>query len=418
MQEFVWENDFIPFCQVQRMNAVNISQPAAKMSLNTEAGRMKICLLGNAASIHIQRWAAYFVQKGYELHIISLSPGAVEGAKVHRVSWWPPVKQIGYLAALPRIRLLVRQISPDVLHAHYAVSYGVLGALAGFRPLVIGAWGSDILVIPGSSKVRWAVLLHALFRADLITSLADHITRVLVERGVPPCKIKTIPFGVDTQLFCPLSNSVRSFDIICTRNFETVYDVGTFLRALPAIIARYPNFTCLLLGDGPLRDSLKRLAAELGVEDNLTWLGWLPPQELAQWLRQTKVYVSASLSDGTSTALTEAMASGCFPVVSDIEANRPWIEHGSSGFLFPPADPGALADCVLEALKSAPLRESALIVNRRKVERDANWHTIMGSVEELYQRLVTEYKQLLLGKVPPAKRASNVNDHQGDSLLF
>lgn len=369
-------------------------------SLNTEAGRMKICLLGNAASIHIQRWTAYFAQRGYELHIISLSPGEVEGAKVHYVPWWPPVKQVGYLAALPRIRRLVKQISPDVLHAHYAVSYGVLGALAGFKPLAIGAWGSDILVIPGTSKVRWAILLHALLRADLITSLADHITRVLIEHGVPPEKIKTIPFGVDTQLFCPLSNSqsVRPFDVICTRKFDDVYDVGTLLRALPAIITRHPNLTCLLLDHGPLKDSLKRLARELGVEGNLRWLGWLPPQELAQWLRQTKVYVSASLSDGTSASLIEAMASGCFPVVSDIEANRPWIENGSTGFLFRPSDPEALAARVLQVLESETLRERALVVNRQKVERQANWRTIMGSVEELYQSLVTEHKQPPLGK--------------------
>ena len=158
---------------------------------------MRICLLGNAASIHIQRWAKFFIERGHEVQIISLSPGAVDGAKVHYVAWWPPIKQVGYLAALPRIRRLVKQISPDVLHSHYAISYGVLGALTGFRPLVIGAWGSDILVTPGTSKLRWAVLGRALRRADLITSLADHITSVLIERGVPEEKIETVPFGGD-----------------------------------------------------------------------------------------------------------------------------------------------------------------------------------------------------------------------------
>jgi len=120
---------------------------------------------------------------------------------VYHILWWPPVKQVGYPAALPRIRRLVKRISPDVLHSHYAISYGVLGALTGFRPHVIGAWGSDILITPGASKLRWAVLVRALRRADLITSLSGQITRVLIERGVPGEKIETIPFGVDTQLF-------------------------------------------------------------------------------------------------------------------------------------------------------------------------------------------------------------------------
>lgn len=361
---------------------------------------MRICLLGNAASIHIQRWAEFFVEKGYELHIISFSAGAVDGATVHHVSWWTPIKPVGYLATLPRIRRLVRQIAPDILHAHYAISYGVLGALTGFRPLAIGAWGSDILVIPGRSKIRWAVLLYALRRAELITSLADHITRALVERGVPEQKIKTIPFGVDTQLFCPPRNAklTQQYDVICTRNFDTVYGVETLLRALPAVIGRRPKLACLLAGDGPQKDSLKRLASELGIQDNVKWLGWLDPQQLAEYLRQTTVYVSPSLSDGTSTALTEALASGCFPVVSDIEANRPWIEDGTTGFLFAVSDPGVLGDRILQALESVPLREQAVAVNREKVEKHANLRSIMDSIEEQYQLLVTKHRQLLLEK--------------------
>jgi glycosyltransferase involved in cell wall biosynthesis len=371
----------------------------ASRSATRDAARLKICLLGNASSIHIQRWAGFFVGKGYELHIISLSPGTVEKAEVHYVRWWPPIKTIGYVLAIPRIRRLVRQISPDVLHAHYAVSYGVLGSLAGFKPLVIGAWGSDILVTPGTSKIRWSVLLRALHRADVITSLAEHITRTLIERGVSASRIETIPFGVDTQLFRPLSESecAQPYDLICTRNFDTVYNIATLLRALPLIVKRHPHFVCLLAGDGPQNESLRRLAAELGVENNLRWLGWLPPQELAHLLRQTKIYVSPSLSDGTSTALTEAMASGCFPVVSDIEANRPWVVSGSNGLLFSPADPRALADCVLKALECEQLRESALHVNREKVERQANWQAIMERVDEIYRHLVIQHQQSPLG---------------------
>lgn len=351
---------------------------------------MRICLLGNAADIHVQRWAAFFIKRGHEVQIISLSSGAVEGAKVHHVLWWPRVKHVGYPATLPRIRRLVKRISPDVLHSHYAISYGVLGALTGFRPHVIGAWGSDILITPGTSKLRWAVLVRALRRADLITSLSAQITRVLIERGVPPEKIETIPFGVDTQLFRARGNSDcdPDVDIICTRRLDSVYNVAVLLRALPQIIARRPNLVCVLAGDGPQKEALKTLAHNLGIENHLRWLGWLSPAELATWLRRAKVYVSPSLSDGTSTALTEAMACGCFPVVSDIVANHPWVENGKTGLLFPPYDPQALGKCLLDALESDTLRSEALVINREKVNKDANLYTIMGSVEERYHQLI------------------------------
>jgi glycosyltransferase involved in cell wall biosynthesis len=126
----------------------------------------------------------------------------------------------------------------------------------------------------------------------------------------------------------------------------------------------------------------------LGIEKHLRWLGWLSPAELAIWFRRAKVYVSPSLSDGTSTALTEAMACGCFPVVSDIVANHPWVENGRTGLLFPPSDPGALGKYLLEALESESLRKEALAINREKVNKDANLYTIMGNVEERYDQLV------------------------------
>lgn len=351
---------------------------------------MKICLLGSASDIHVQRWAGFFIKRGHEVQIISLHAGAVEGAKVHHVPWWPRVKQVGYPAALPRIRRLVKRISPDVLHSHYAISYGVLGALTGFRPHVIGAWGSDILIAPGASKLRWAVLVRALRRADLITSLSGQITRMLIERGVPGEKIETMPFGVDTQLFRArgCSDGDPDVDVICTRRLDNLYNVAVLLRALPKIIAHHPNLVCVLAGDGPQKETLKTLAHTLGIEKQLRWLGWLSPAELAIWLRRAKVYVSPSLSDGTSTALTEAMACGCFPVVSDIVANHPWVENGRTGLLFPPSDPEALGKCLLEALESETLRKEALAINREKVNKDANLETIMGSIEERYGQLV------------------------------
>jgi glycosyltransferase involved in cell wall biosynthesis len=213
---------------------------------------------------------------------------------------------------------------------------------------------------------------------------------VLIERGVPREKIETIPFGVDTQLFRArgYSDCDPDVDVICTRRLDNVYNVAVLLRALPKIVARRPNLVCVLAGDGPQKESLKALAHTLGIENHLRWLGWLSPPELAIWLRRAKVYVSASLSDGTSTALTEAMACGCFPVVSDIVANHPWVEHGRTGLLFPPSDPEALAKCLLEALESETLRKEALVINREKVNKDANLYTVMRSVEERYHQLI------------------------------
>jgi glycosyltransferase involved in cell wall biosynthesis len=345
-------------------------------------------LLANAQCIHTQRWARYFVERGHSVSVISFDPGDLAGVAIHALARRTSLKPLAYLWALPRIRRLLTKIRPDILHAHYAISYGVLGYLSGFRPLVIGAWGSDVLVSPRGSKARWAVLSRALRSADLVTSLAGHITQTMVDHGVPRQKIETLPFGVDTNVFYPPEDGqLRSVDVICTRKLEPIYDIDTLLRALVQVISKRPTLRCVLAGDGPSRQSLRALAAQLKIEKHILWLGWIPSRELAAWLRRSEIYVSPSLSDGTSTALTEAMACGCYPIVSDIAANRPWIEAGKTGLLFPPSDADALAGQILHALEAGELRRSVISINRQTVEMKANWHKIMAGIEERYWQL-------------------------------
>lgn len=359
---------------------------------------MKICFLASAASVHVQRLAAYFAERGHSIHVVSLEPGSVPGATVHYVPWWPKVKEIGYSAAMPRIRRIVARIHPDILHAHYAISYGVLGALCGFRPLAIAAMGSDILVTPGKSWLRWTALTCALRRADLITSAAGHITQVLVDHGISIEKIDTFPNGVDTEVFRPNPGLCREreMDIICTRNFDEIYNVELLVRALAKVVRRNPGLKCALAGHGPRRETLKAEAERLAIGANLSWLGWLSSNELARWLQRSKVYVSPALSDGTSTALTEAMACGCFPIALDIPANRPWIENGKTGFLVPAATPDCLADAILKALDPSVDIEAAAEANSETVRERADWYSIMQRLEKHYIRLAEMNNHKLL----------------------
>ena len=119
-----------------------------------------------------------------------------------------------------------------------------------------------------------------------------------------------------------------------------------------------------------------RMVNEMGLQDTVTFLGGYKPEQLPSILASADVYVSASFRDGTSNSLLEAMSTGTFPVVSDIPANRPWIDDGRSGLLFPPGDADALADALTRALKDSALRSEAARINRQiAVERaDSDIH--------------------------------------------
>jgi glycosyltransferase involved in cell wall biosynthesis len=271
------------------------------------------------------------------------------------------------------------------------MSYGILGALTGFKPLVISAWGSDVLITPSKSKLRKWALTYAIARAELVTSLAVHISEALHNLGIPQSKIVTMPFGVDTRVFFqPTTASPRGIDVICTRNFDHVYNLELLLQALSMVIPRRPGVTCALAGDGPLKPHLQRLISRLRIKRNVQWLGWLPTMDLANYLRQSKVFINPSSSDGTSTALTEAMACGCFPIATDIAANRPWVKEGVAGYLVPSDRPDILADRILHALDSVELRNQAASLNEETVKSRANWYTNMAQIESHYYRLAKE----------------------------
>jgi glycosyltransferase involved in cell wall biosynthesis len=360
---------------------------------------MKICYLANAQSIHTQRWAEHFTRQGHEVKVISFQFGEIEGVKTICLSSGVTVSPLNIVRLLPRMRRIIQEINPDILHAHYATSYGVAGALAGRKPLIITAWGSDVLIEPEKSWIYRQMVRFSLSRADLITSMAQHMTRHLVEKGYATAdKIITLPFGVDTQVF-NLSKRTRVHGnkqsiVISTRRLENGYDVDTYIRAIPKVLNSCMNVRFVIVGDGPIRTQLEKLAVSLGVIDSIEFRGQISHQEMPQLLGQCDVFVTTSPSDGNNISLNEAMACGAFPVATDIPANREWIENHRNGLLFPCRDVDQLSEMIIEAIQHPEWREATMEMNWDIVKKQASWSIRMMEMECHYFRLLKRENNL------------------------
>jgi glycosyltransferase involved in cell wall biosynthesis len=175
--------------------------------------------------------------------------------------------------------------------------------------------------------------------------------------------------------------------VVSTRKLEPIYNVGMLIEALPALNAARPETQVLVVGEGPERAALTARAGALGGE-RVVFLGQVPHAEMPAVLARGSVYVSTSLSDSTSVSLLEAMASGAFPVVTDIEANREWIDEGVNGFLVPIGQPLVLAARVAQALGDPALRAQAEAENARRIDARATWKHNMAAVEQMFEELV------------------------------
>lgn len=350
---------------------------------------MRILFVADAASIHTRRWLEYFRDRGDDVHVASFRPYEMDGVTVHLLPRFG-LGKLGYFFALRALPKLYDALRPDIVHAHYVTSYGFLAAFSGLHPLVVTAWGSDVLIAPKKSRLMRYFARYAVKHADVVTTLADHMKASVVELGVPLDKITSTPFGVDTQFFVPANPEAvvhEPLKLICTRNFDFVYDVETLIRALAKVFFGGRKLEVDLVGDGPLRQSLVDLVREQGLESQVKFHGHVEHKVLAGLLAGADIFVTTALSDGNNVSLNEAMACGCFPVATDIPANTQWIRNNQNGYLYPPGDANHLAKVIEMSIDNNELRMSARAENRKVAETRVDWRICVKQMEDIYRQI-------------------------------
>ena len=371
---------------------------------------MRICYLAGAQSVHTQKWVKFFADKGHEVHLISFEKAHIENVKMYNLKR-PFALRFGLDLPLKTsrarfIKRLIGRIDPDILHAHYLSDYGFYGALCGFKPFVVTAWGSDVLLVPseGARKqfIKRYIAKYVVGKADLVTGNSESLIRAVVGLGVDERKVRMIIHGVDLRVFHLVEDGGKFKEdfgvpqdyqvVISTRNLEPVYDVATLIKAMPYVIDECRNTYFIIVGDGTLRRQLEELACELGVTENVRFVGSVSNMEMPKFLYVSDVYVSTSLSDTRSVSLLEAMACGLPVIVTDLEGNRECVKEGENGFVFPKRDFRALAEKMVYFLKDEDTRRKFGVINRRYVEKEGNYEKEMTKMEKSYEELVEAYR--------------------------
>lgn len=358
---------------------------------------MKICFLAPANSIHSYRWIKYFADKGHDVHWISFHPLAFDKLGNYYEIKAVPTKALQVAYNITETKRIIKAAAPDVVHVHSASIYGLVGALVGFHPLVITTWGSDVLV-GGKSFLRKHMVKYILRKADVITCDAYHMIDAMTKLGIDNGKIRLIYFGVDTKRFYPFGKDdslierlmIRdSPSIISLRTFNPVYDIETLIKAVPLVLSQASDAKFVLVGTGPLEESLKKLAGELGIMDSVRFVGRVSNEELPAYLNSVDIYVSTALSDaGIAASTAEAMACELPIVITDSGENRKWVKDGEGGFIVPVKSPEILADRITYLIKNEQLRVAFAKVNRKVIEEKNDYYNEMAKMEEIYNGII------------------------------
>lgn len=378
--------------------------------------KIKLLYIAHMDSIHSRRWIKYFADGNYTVDVLYFDnteetelANIMANVKFHRIK----IKQynnmpnilkyvffrINMITKVNKIKAIIRDINPDIIHVHFIDFWAYLASNLNF-PLVMTAWGSDILVFPKQFFLYRYILQKSLDRATIITCDAEHMKGAIQKYGVTADKIKVIYFGTDLNQFNPSKkdSNIRKelgFEddaklIISLRSLKPVYDIPTFIRAVPLVLEKIKEARFVVVGDGPEKDNLIRLSQDLGISDKVRFAGRLSDDDLQRYTASADIYVSTSLSDGGLAASTaEAMACEIPVVITDFGNNSEWVENNKSGLLFKLQDFKGLADGIIYLLNN-PEKAAEMARNGRGIidERN-NWHKEMEKVEQMYQELAS-----------------------------
>jgi len=353
---------------------------------------IKLLILSDAESVHTERWCRYFEDEGFETALYSLEPCRISPPR-HFFGGKRPtsIGVIDYYLARRDYRRILERFRPDIVNAHFVASYGWLASHRRRCPVVVTAWGSDLLVLPERSIVHRKRVSRALKKADYLTVDNHNLLRA-ASRFIPEEKIIRIIMGVDKSVFerstkteFPGMGPVR---IIAPRGLKKIYDPGTIIAAAKLLEDKI-EFRVDLPGDEPEAGSFGEQLKRDSASDVIRICPFMLHEEFVSRLKEYDIYVSASLSDSTSVALLEAMAVGLFPVVSDIEGNREWIDDGENGLLFEPGSASSLAAAVEKAIGMRHKFEYIANINRNRVRSEAIWEDNMNKIKELFIKLAT-----------------------------
>ncbi len=325
-------------------------------------------------------------------------------AKIEQIPWAGGQKPFRW-RDLPRLltdlKRILRRLQPDLLHAGPIQTAGLLAALSGFQPLVSMSWGSDLLRDADSNAwYRWATR-YTLRRSQVMIGDCAPVRSKAISFGLPDDRIITFPWGVDLAHYSPQGPSKRTADqpefsgtpfiLLSTRGWEPIYGVDVIARAFVKAARQRPELQLLMLGNGSQASLLRKIFTDGEVIQQVHFPGQVNQTELPMYFRTADLYVSASHSDGTSISLLEAMASGRPVLVSDIPGNRPWVEPGKQGWLFPDGDADALAQAILTARENHHLLPAISLAARQTAENRADW-------PENFQKLLAAYQFAMDGR--------------------
>jgi len=297
------------------------------------------------------------------------------------------------LAAAWRLARVLKQIEPEVVHAHDPHGVAVAAAAIGFGGLAVKP------TLVASRRVDFALKMNALSQwkyrqVAAFLCASEAIRQILIAQGIPRERALTIHEGIDlAHVDAAPPVSVREAFWLPT-NAPVVGCVGALVdhkghrylvHAAADIVRAVPEARIVILGEGDLRDELSRLIHELGLERHVLLPGFRP--DVLSLLKAVDVFVMPSITEGLGTSILDAMACRKAVVASAVGGIPEVVEDGRTGLLVAPRDASALGTAIVRLLRDPSLAGRLAEAGRARVEQRFTADRMVQDTLDVYRRL-------------------------------
>ncbi len=294
-----------------------------------------------------------------------------------------------------KLKKIIKIEKPDMIIAERTTSYGFLASILRIKPIAIAQqgitdlWPVDSILIPFKRILQ----NYAFKNANLIHAWGNVMLETMIKSNVDMNKVLVLPKGINLQNFqnIKLHNDEKIYAIV-TRSLTSDYRHEIILKAFSELNSKGIDFELNIIGDGNCLDTLKKWAKDLDIDNKVNFLGRISNEKLPILLQKSNFYISMPITEGVSASLFEAMASGCYPIVTNLKGNQYWIKHRQNGQLVDVDDYKMLTNEIIWAFENESYRKNVILENRSFIEQNADYKKNMRIIADKYHELINNYQ--------------------------
>lgn len=361
---------------------------------------MRVLLLSDTFSEHTEKWALGLASKGVMVGLFSFNkatyPWYANNPRITLLH--EPLEKLdtehklAYLKFLKPLKKAIQSFQPDVLHAHYATSYGLIGALSKFKPFVISAWGTDVMKFPQKNAINRFILKYNLKSANVICATSNTIKDYLTPITSKP--VKVIPFGVNFSEFYKKEVNRQyakpTFVFGCIKSLESIYNIDITIKAFANLKLKYPEkpMKLMVVGQGSECENLKKLVSELNIQNEVLFTGRIPFHEVPNYFNQIDVLINISNYESFGVSVIEAMACEKPVIATNTGGLKEIIENNHYGSLVEVGNVEQTVTAMELYLLNPSLTEQVGKAAYEKVKQKYNWEDNLTEMIEIYKQLM------------------------------